>query len=340
MPISDYLHGLRAKVGQALLLVPAITVVCRDDQGRVLLARHRDYDRWALPGGSIDPDEIPANAAVREMWEETGLWVEPVQILGVYGGPAFAWTYPNGDQISYVDTVFVCRIVSGTLAADQEEITELRYFSQAETAHLDLSPWMKIVLADLFRNPDHTCFQPPQWTPPADGIRKGGISDYVRHLRQHIGHDLLLMPAVGALILDEQGQVLLQQRADNGKWSAPVGGMDPNEVPSAAAVREVWEETGLLVEPVRVLGVYGGPRMRNTHPNGDQTASVIIIFECRALGGVPSPDGHESLDAKFFAVDEAMPLLAQRWQERMGTALTIHTNAHFDPATWRPNADE
>ncbi len=336
MPISDYLRGLRAKVGNALLLMPAVTVVCRDEQGRVLLARHHDYDQWALPGGSIDPGETPANAAVREMWEETGLLVEPVHILGVYGGAAFTWTYPNGDQVAYVDTVFVCHIVGGTLAADQEEISELAYFTQDEMAQLELSPWMRVVVADLFSNSTQTCFQPAQWTPPVDGVRKGGISAYVRHLRQHIGQELLLMPAVGALVFDAQGNVLLQQRADNGKWSAPVGGMDPYEVPGAAAAREVWEETGMVVEPVRVLGVYGGPHMRNTHPNGDQTASVIIIFECRAQAGVPSPDGYESLDAKFFPVDEAMARLAQRWQERMGTALALHADTHFEPATWRP----
>lgn len=336
MPISDYLRGLRAKVGQALVLMPAVTIICRDDQGRVLLARHRDYDQWALPGGSIDPGETPANAAVREMWEETGLLVEPVHILGVYGGPTFTWTYPNGDQVAYVDTVFVCRIVGGTPAADQEEISELRYFTQAEMAQLVLPPWMTVVLADLFNGTVQTCFQPALWMPPADGLRKGGISDYVRQLRQHIGHDLLLMPAVGAVVFDEQGQILLQQRADNGRWSAPVGGMDPYEVPGAAALREVWEETGILAEPVRVLGVYGGPQMHNTHPNGDQTASVLIIFECRALAGTPSADAYESIDAKFFPVDEAMMLLAQRWRERMGTVLEIHAHAHFEPATWRP----
>ena len=63
---------------------------------------------------------------------------------------------------------------------------------------------------------------------------------------------------------------------------------------------------------------------------------MVIIFECRARAGVPSPDGYESLDAKFFLVDEAMTLLAQRWQERMGTALAMHAKAHFEAATWQP----
>ena len=333
MPISNYLRGLREKVGSDLILVPAVTAVCRDDQGRILLARHHDYDQWALPGGTIDPDETPANAAVREMWEESGLLVEPTRILGIYGGPAFTITYPNGDQIATVDTVFECRVIGGNLAADGEEVSELRYFTQAEVAGMAFSSWMEVVRDNLFGAGSYTCFQPPVWTPPADGVRKGGISDYVRNLRRWVGQDLLLMPAAGALVFDQQGHVLLQQRIDNQQWSAPVGGIDPGESPSDAVVREVWEETGVLVEPVRVLGVYGGPRFRHTHPNGDRTASLAIIFECRALDGAPTPDGIESMDAKFVPAQEALTLLSQRWQQRFGVAVEMQRNAHFEVAT-------
>ncbi|MEZ4737752.1 MAG: NUDIX domain-containing protein, partial [Caldilineaceae bacterium] len=300
MPISDYLRGLRQKVGNELLLMPAVTVVCRDEEGRVLLAKHRDHDQWALPGGSIDPGETPADAAVREVWEETGLQVDLTHVIGVYGGPAFCVTYPNGDQIASVDTVFTCRIIGGKPRADGEEILDLRYFSQPELDTLALPPWMEVICADLFSDDSRTHFQAPTWTPPADGKRKGGASDYVRNLRRQIGHDLLLMPSVFALVLDRQGNVLLQQRADNGRWSAPGGGMDPYESPSDAVVREVWEETGLLVEPVRILGVYGGSKLRHTHANGDQTASILIIFACQALAENPTPDGIESLAVKFF----------------------------------------
>lgn len=340
MPISDYLRGLRTKVGTALLLMPAVTVVCRDEQGRILLARHQDYDQWALPGGSIDPGETPADTAVREMWEETGLVVEPVRVLGVYGGPTFCVTYPNGDQIASVDTVFECRVVGGALAADQEEVSELRYFTPSELAKLPLSPWMEVVRPDLFSNGSRTCFQRAAWQPPADAVRKGGISAYVRNLRWHIGQDLLLMPAVGALVFDPQGNVLLQQRADNGQWSAPVGGMDPYESPSDAVVREVWEETGILVEPRQVVGVYGGAGLRYTHPNGDQTASIFTLFECLAHDGVPTPDGIESIDAKFVPAAEAFALLPQRWQQRMGYTLERRATTHFDAATWQPPVAE
>lgn len=338
MPISNYLYGLRQKVGHDLLLVPAVTMICRDEQGRVLLARHQDYDQWALPGGSIDPGERPADAAVREMWEETGLLVEPVRVQGVYGGPAYYVTYPNGDQIVSVDTVFDCRIIGGQPAADQVEIKELRYFAPTELAALSLPLWVQITLADLKRS-GPAGFQPAAWTPPTNDVRKGGVSAYIQQVRQQIGHELLLLPAVAALVFDEQGRLLMQQRADNLRWSAPGGGIDPYESPADALVREVWEETGVLVEPVRILGVYGGPTVRATHPNGDQTASVVTVFQCRAVAGAPTPDGIESLAAKFVPTEEALALLPHHWQQRMAIALNEQATAHFDPATWRPSTD-
>ena len=336
MPISDYLRGLRQKVGTERLLVPAVTIVCRDEQGRVLLAKHHDYNQWALPGGSIDPDEVPADAAAREMWEETGLLVEPVRVQGVYGGPAYCWTYPNGDQIASVDTVFECRVMGGALAADGEEIQEVRFCAPAEVAALALPPWAEVVLTDLFAGKSQTCFQAPVWTPPVDGVRKGGISDYVRDLRCMIGHDLLLLPAVGALVFDRRGDLLLQQRADTGRWGVPVGGIEPDETPADALLRETWEETGVIVTPHRVSGVYGGPTLRHTHANGDHTASILFVFQCTVDGGTPSPDGIESLDAKFFPLAHARTLLPPRWQSRLDGALQGAATTDFTPATWRP----
>ena len=63
--------------------------------------RLADTGSWAVPGGAIDPNELPAEAAVRECWEETGVLVEPIRITGVFGGPEFLIKYPNGDVTYY-----------------------------------------------------------------------------------------------------------------------------------------------------------------------------------------------------------------------------------------------
>jgi 8-oxo-dGTP pyrophosphatase MutT (NUDIX family) len=144
------------------------------------------------------------------------------------------------------------------------------------------------------------------------------------------------MPAVGAVAFDRQGNLLLQRRTDNGEWSVPVGGMDPYESPSDAVVREVWEETGVLVEPLRVLGVYGGAKQPHIHPNGDQTTSVFILFECLAHEGAPTPDGIESCDARFVPVAEALSMLSPYWQKRLAPILTGRAEPYFQAATWQP----
>lgn len=150
MPISDYLRNIRSKVGHDLLLMPSVTMVVRDDRGRILLTKNADVNSWTLPGGSIEPNESPKDAAIREMREETGLFVEPVRIIGVYGGPQYRVAYPNGDIVSYVATVFECKVVSGEMTPDYEESLDVRYFSEADLNSMQILPMERIVLRDAF----------------------------------------------------------------------------------------------------------------------------------------------------------------------------------------------
>lgn len=161
MPISDYLRGLREKVGTQMLLVPSATVVVRDDEGRILLVRHADSGLWVVPGGSMLPYEGPADAAVREMREETGLEVELVRVVGVYGGAAFVVRYSNGDRISYAMITFEGRIVGGAARPDRVETLEVGWFTEAQLASMPLATWAKIVVRDAFRPGERTAFAPP-----------------------------------------------------------------------------------------------------------------------------------------------------------------------------------
>lgn len=63
-------------------------------------------------------------------------------------------------------------------------------------------------------------------------------------------------------LFDERGRLLLVQQAETGYWSTPGGAVELGETPADAAVREAWEETGLLVEPVALIGVFGGSVLR------------------------------------------------------------------------------
>jgi 8-oxo-dGTP pyrophosphatase MutT (NUDIX family) len=165
MPISDYLKQLRSRVGSQLLLVPSVTGIIYDDRRRILLVHHADRGLWVAPGGSIEPNESPADATVREVWEETGLVIEPIRIIGVFGGPDFEVTYRNGDRVTYVQTVFECRIQGGALRPDGVETLQLAYFSETEITGLPIPTWMQVVIPAVYGERDRTHYQPARWQP-------------------------------------------------------------------------------------------------------------------------------------------------------------------------------
>lgn len=127
------------------------------------------------------------------------------------------------------------------------------------------------------------------------------ISDYLKNLRAHVGHALIIMPATATFIFNDEGHILLQRRSDSGLWGMPGGVIDPGETAAQAGVREAYEETGLRVKPERCIGIV---RHRNTYPNGDEIEVHITVFRCLVLGGqLESIDG-ESLELRYFPTDE------------------------------------
>lgn len=165
MPMSDYFKALRAKVGNHLLVSPSVTGIILDDEDRILLVRHSEGNVWVAPGGSIEPNEIPADSLIREVWEESGLLVEPVKILGVFGGEGFEVTYKNGDRVSYVMTVFACRVTGGTLKADGVETLQAGYFSRAEIVTIQTPAWILNVLPYVYDDTGRAYFRPGTWSP-------------------------------------------------------------------------------------------------------------------------------------------------------------------------------
>ena len=129
MGMSEYFARLRRCLGHDLILNPGAAACIRDSTGRILLLhRNEAGGLWSFPGGAMDPGESIADAVVREVREETGLEVEPVAVIGVYSGPAFSITYPNGDRVQPVTILFECRVREGELQPDLDEILEGRYF--------------------------------------------------------------------------------------------------------------------------------------------------------------------------------------------------------------------
>ena len=88
MAISEHYAQIRRKLGTALILVPGVAAIIRDEAGRILFQK-KDDGTWSRPAGAIEPSENPAQAIVREVQEETGLKVKAERIVGVFGGDGF-----------------------------------------------------------------------------------------------------------------------------------------------------------------------------------------------------------------------------------------------------------
>jgi 8-oxo-dGTP pyrophosphatase MutT (NUDIX family) len=148
MPMSDYVRGLRARIGTDLLLMPSSHVLIRDGDGRILLVQHFE-GRWQLPGGAVDPGEGPGEAARRECVEELGVTVELERIVGVYGGPDHRFRYSNGDEVAWVVTIFAARILDGRPEPGDDEVDAVGWFAPEELDGLPLTIPTRSILDDV-----------------------------------------------------------------------------------------------------------------------------------------------------------------------------------------------
>jgi 8-oxo-dGTP pyrophosphatase MutT (NUDIX family) len=153
--------------------------------------------------------------------------------------------------------------------------------------------------------------------------------NYIRWLRSYVGHQRLLQLSAAAYILDDDGRILLGRRADVMLWAPPSGVVQLGETPAQTVVREVREETGLEVTPIRLIGLYTGPEFEWTYPNGDQAHIITALFHCDITGGVLTPDYSEFVALGYFASD-ALPTLMPRYVRVLRDALAGRDEASFD----------
>ena len=160
-----------------------------------------------------------------------------------------------------------------------------------------------------------------------------GISDYVRGLRGLVGTELLFLPSVACLIRDDEGRLLLVHHVE-GRWMLPGGVVDPGERPADAARRECWEEAGIVVDPLRIAGVYGGPEHRTTYANGDNAAWVVTVFDAVIRDGEPHAHDDETQDVGWFSPGELDAL--ERGDATRATLDALLAGSSFVAAAWQP----
>lgn len=131
------------------------------------------------------------------------------------------------------------------------------------------------------------------------------MKDYVRTLRSHLGHQPIMLVGAG-IIIHRERQVLLQKRRDNGCWCYHGGSVDLGERVEEAARRELQEETGISAATLELLGVFSGPELHYTYPNGDEVYVVDVVFTCDDFSGAFTLQQEEVMELRWFDID-ALP---------------------------------
>jgi mutator protein MutT len=127
--MSSYIMDLRKYVGHKTLLQCAASVIIENEKGEVLLGKRTDNHKWGYAGGSIELDETVEECAKRELFEEMGLIADELEFFMINSGVEAHYIYPNGDEVSNVEIVYICRKYHGEIRRQEEEMEELRFFA-------------------------------------------------------------------------------------------------------------------------------------------------------------------------------------------------------------------
>ena len=157
--------------------------------------------------------------------------------------------------------------------------------------------------------------------------------DYIHELRKLTGPRKLILNC-GGVVIEKDGKVLFQRRADNGKWGLIGGLVEMNETYAQAAVREAREETGLEVKLTGFLGIFHNHDM--VWANGDAAHVISAMYTAEIVSGEPRID-EESFELRFFGKDEFPELFAEdhiatleAW--RSGIRLPLFTENEYKKA--------
>ncbi len=134
--------------------------------------------------------------------------------------------------------------------------------------------------------------------------------------------------AVNAIVFNDQGEVLLAKRTDNGLWCIPGGHVDLRETLANACLRELREETGLEAEVIKLVGVYSDPQNSLHIAQGPEWHTIRVSFLCKITGGTIRPS-EETSEIKYFKANQ-LPSLITDHVRRIQDAVANRSEAKFD----------
>ena len=145
MPIPEFIVELRRHIGHAPLWLAGVTAVVIRDQ-RVLLVQRSDNKAWTPVPGIVEPGENPADCAVREVFEETGIHVVPSRLAWVH--VTAPMVHANGDHAQYLDHLFRMDWVGGEPFPADDESLDACWFDLAEVPDMSADMRRRIELAN------------------------------------------------------------------------------------------------------------------------------------------------------------------------------------------------
>lgn len=141
------------------------------------------------------------------------------------------------------------------------------------------------------------------------------MSDYIKELREKVGHMPLVLPHAVVILFNENHEVLLEERSDDGYFDFPGGGIDLKESGEEAAKRELEEETGLIADKLVLFNVYTGEITKYVYFNGDVIYGVDLVYLCDKYHGELKPQLEEVKRLRFYSLDNLPNKMSIRNQQ-------------------------
>ena len=144
--MTGYIAEMRKIVGHKTIIQCAASIICVDKDGRILLGKRSDNKKWGYSGGAVEIDEYVEDCAKRELFEEMGLVAEELEFFFVNSGPEAHYIYPNGDEVSNFEVIYLCRKWHGNPKSLDGEMLDLRFFACDEIDLSEISPPIRRVV--------------------------------------------------------------------------------------------------------------------------------------------------------------------------------------------------